>query len=236
MAGRSSIRIAVNVALDGGLAALAVPAARWIADPAGPVLEPIWLLPAGVAALLLAGLPFRLSLQYWRFAGIGDLLGLAATSALAAGLFGLATGLAGVSLGNPAFPVVHALTLFVLLGAPRVAYRWLRARPRAAPEVAPQAGSVLLVGALEDADLFLRALAQDRRQALDVIGLLALGSRQTGRRIQGRPILGRRRAGRCDPGATVRRRPVAANAGGGHAGFRRAGAGAAGGAGGAIMG
>ena len=71
MAGRSSIQIAVNVALDGGLAALAVPAARWIADPAGPVLEPIWLLPAGIVALLLAGLPFRLSLQYWRFAGIG---------------------------------------------------------------------------------------------------------------------------------------------------------------------
>ncbi len=49
---------------------------------------------------------------------------------------------------------------------------------------------MLLVGALEDADLFLRALAQDRRQALRVIGLLALGSPQAGRRIQGQPILG----------------------------------------------
>ena len=39
-------------------------------------------------------------------------------------------------------------------------------------------------------DLFLRALAQDRRQSFRVAGLLAIGSGQTGRRIQGQPILG----------------------------------------------
>jgi O-antigen biosynthesis protein WbqV len=186
MAGRSGIRIAVNVVLDGGLAVIAVPLARWIADPGGPVLEPWWLLPAGAAAVLVAGLPFRLPQQYWRFAGIGDLLGVAGTAALAAVLFA-PTLVMGASR-NPAFPAIHALTLLVLLGAPRVTYRWLRVRPRAAPE--PEAGTVLLVGALEDADLFLRALSQDRRQALRVIGLLALGSPQAGRRIQGQPILG----------------------------------------------
>ena len=49
---------------------------------------------------------------------------------------------------------------------------------------------MLLVGAGEDADLFLRALAGDRRRAVPGDGLLAQGSRQTGRRIQGHPILG----------------------------------------------
>ena len=50
--------------------------------------------------------------------------------------------------------------------------------------------AVLLIGAGEDADLFLRALAGDQRRPFRVVGLLALGSRQTGRRIQGHPILG----------------------------------------------
>ena len=50
--------------------------------------------------------------------------------------------------------------------------------------------SALLVGAAEDIDLFLRALIGDRRQALRVEGLLAVGSRQTGRRIHGHPFLG----------------------------------------------
>ena len=43
---------------------------------------------------------------------------------------------------------------------------------------------------IEDADLFIRALAQDRRQAFHIEGLLASSNRQTGRRIQGHRILG----------------------------------------------
>ena len=50
--------------------------------------------------------------------------------------------------------------------------------------------SALLVGAAEDVDLFLHALIGDRRQALRVEGLLAVGSRQTGRRIHGYPFVG----------------------------------------------
>ena len=79
-AARSLIRIAVNVALDALLAAIAVPVARWIADPAGSAMTPLWLIPAGAVALLIAGVPFRLSRQYWRFAGIEDLLTVAASS------------------------------------------------------------------------------------------------------------------------------------------------------------
>ena len=190
MAARSLLRIATNVALDGGLAALAVPIARWIADPAGTPLSPYWLPAAGGAALLLAGLPFRLSLQYWRFAGIGDLISVAGCSVLGAALLAAVTAATGTAAGNPAFPVIDALTLLVLLGTPRVIYRRLQVRPAGRRSGEDDTGSVLLVGAPQDTDLFLRALAQDRGQSLRVAGLLALGAHQTGRRIHGHPILG----------------------------------------------
>jgi O-antigen biosynthesis protein WbqV len=183
---RPLLRIVLNVVLDGMLAALAVPLARWLADPAGPWAEPAWLPAAGAACLLLAGLPFRLSQQYWRFAGIGDLMSVAGASVLGAALLAVLTHLTGHPPANPAEPAILALTMLALLGTPRVVYR--RAQIRGAD---PADGStVLLIGAGEDADLFLRALAGDPRRPFRVIGLLALGSRQTGRRIQGHPILG----------------------------------------------
>jgi FlaA1/EpsC-like NDP-sugar epimerase len=186
---RSLIRIGVNIALDGALAAVSVPAARWIADPGSTVLYPVWMIPAGAVTLLLAGLPFRLSLQYWRFAGLGDLLTVAASSTLGAGLFALLAALAGVTSANPAFPLIHALTLLALLGAPRVAYRRILTNGAGRPG-GRDATAVLLLGEGEDADLFLRAVAQDRRRTFQVEGLLALSQRQVGRRIQGHAILG----------------------------------------------
>ncbi len=191
---RSLVRIGVNVLLDGLLAALAVPVARWVAEPAGPWLHPLWAPLGGAITLLAASVPFRLPLQYWRFAGIGDLLGVAGASVLGAILFGLLAALTGIPAPNPALPIIHALTLLALLGAPRVVYRRLQVHratgffPAATEDPANQ--SALLVGSAEDADLFLRALAQDRRQPLRVMGILALGARQTGRRIHGAPILG----------------------------------------------
>jgi FlaA1/EpsC-like NDP-sugar epimerase len=186
---RSLIRIAVNVAIDGALAAAAVPLAWWIADPASVIPSPGFSIPLGAAVLLLAGLPFRLSQQYWRFAGLGDLLTVTASSALTAALFSAilyARGLGPPSIG---FPFAHGLTLLALLGAPRVGYRWFRSREQNLVAEA-DATTVLVVGQTEDCDLFLRALGRDRRQRFRVEGLLTLGDRQTGRRIQGYPILG----------------------------------------------
>jgi O-antigen biosynthesis protein WbqV len=186
---RPLIRIAVNVAIDGTMAALAVPLARWLADPASAGMASPLSLVSGAATLLAAGIPFRLSLQYWRFAAIGDLVTVVASAAVGAGLYAGVAALAGSASPSLAFPVIHALTLMALLGAPRVLYRW--ARGRRAPNQTPAAmSSALLVGGIEDADLFIRALSHDRRQSLRIEGLLASSDRQTGRRIQGHPILG----------------------------------------------
>ena len=185
---RSALRILTNVALDGALAAVAAVVARYVADPSGGLLHPLWFLAGGAITLLVGGLPFRLSQQYWRFAGIEDLVGVAGGSVLSAVLFAALLKSTGFPLPTLTFPVVHALTLMSFLGVPRVFYRLSRVRLRTGAPAPVQ--SVLLIGAGEGADAFLRALAVERRTRIRVIGLLALGRNQTGRRIQGRPILG----------------------------------------------
>ncbi len=184
---RSALRILTNVALDGALAAVAAVVARWLADPGGGLLHPLWFIGGGVITLLVSGLPFRLSQQYWRFSGIEDLVGVAGGSVLSALLFALVWTVTGYPLPTLTFPAVHAMTLLVFLGAPRVFYRLSRARLRGGSRPVQ---SVLLVGAGEGADNFIRALATERQPKLRVTGLLSMAGNQTGRRMQGRPILG----------------------------------------------
>ena len=184
---RSVSRILMNMALDGALAAVAAVVARWVADPAGGLLHPLWFLAGGAITLLLGGLPFRLPQQYWRFSGLEDLVSVAGGSVISAALFAGLLILTGFPLPTPTFPIVHAFTLVAFLGTPRILYRLLKLRPsRRAPEVEP----VLLIGADEGADLFMRALRAQREPRFRVTGLLALGGNQTGRRMQGHPILG----------------------------------------------
>ncbi|MGI4952147.1 MAG: polysaccharide biosynthesis protein, partial [Janthinobacterium lividum] len=82
---------------------------------------------------------------------------------------------------------VHALVLIVALGGPRVLYRLRASRGRAAAEAQP----VLLAGAGNGADLFLRALDHgEGRRRFRVVGLLSRAGNQTGSRMRGQPILG----------------------------------------------
>ncbi len=106
----------------------------------------------------------------------------------AAAIFPVALHEAHLPFPSPAFPALHALVLMVLLAVPRIAYRLMQETP--APPEGASAQPVLLVGAGESSDLFIRALGADRRQPYQVIGLLSLGQAQTGRRIGGLPILG----------------------------------------------
>jgi O-antigen biosynthesis protein WbqV len=195
MARRAPHRILLNLLLDSLLACLALPAAMLLAAPGVWPPEPIalqwWLLalPGAAVALLAAGLPVRLPQQYWRYAGLPDLLGIAGAAAMGAILFtsGLRL-LHGWEPPNPAFPAIHALTLGLLLGAPRVAGRLHHGRR--GPEGVGTAQPVLLVGAGDGANLFIRGLAQERSPGYRVVGILSMRSRQAGRRIQGHPILG----------------------------------------------
>ena len=186
-------RILLNLGLDSLLAALALPLAVWMAAPGDwPPPAAWWLgaLPGAVAALLLAGAPVRLPQQYWRFAGLKDLVAVVGAGIGGAMLFAL--GLYATEAwapGNPAFPLIHAGTLSALLLAPRILAP-LKQVHRTGPISEAPAQPVLLVGTGDAADLFIRALLQQRAPGYRVIGILARRPRAAGRRIHGHPILG----------------------------------------------
>ena len=191
MARGPSLRILLNLALDSLLAAAALPAAVWAAAPgAWPEAHWWWwALPGAVLALAATGAPLRLQQQYWRFVGPRDLLAVAAAAFAASLVFTLGLLLTGAwRPPNEAFALIHAATLGLLLGGGRVVS--LLQAARRGGEAAPDAQPVLLVGAAEGTDLFLRALSRDRRAPYRVTGILSLRARQAGRRMQGTPILG----------------------------------------------
>ncbi|WP_428391736.1 polysaccharide biosynthesis protein [Lichenicoccus sp.] len=185
---RSLSRILVNMALDGAAAGAAAPIARYLADPGGGLIHPLWFIASGVITLLVGGVPFRMPLQYWRFSGVGDLFGIAGGAAVSAALFALLFHLTGFALPSVTFPVILAMTLLILLGGLRIGYRLSQAKRVRLSASAMQ--PVLLVGADTSADLFLSALRRDRASTLRILGLLAQGGHQRGRRIQGHRILG----------------------------------------------
>ena len=185
---RSLTRILVNIAFDGAFAAAAAPIARYLADPRGGLIHPLWFIAGGAITLLVGGVPFRMPLQYWRFSGVADLLGIAGASVVSAALFTLLLLATGFPIPSVTFPIIHAMVLLLLLGALRIGYRLSQAkRVRLSAEVVQP---VLLVGADEAADLFLRAIRRDRSSPLRILGLLAQGGHQPGRRIHGHRILG----------------------------------------------
>jgi FlaA1/EpsC-like NDP-sugar epimerase len=192
MAATARDRILTNLGLDAAVAALSVPVAVWLAAPGAWPPATWWLLglPCGAAALALAGWPLKLPWQYWRFASLPELLASSGAAAAAAAIFWALLHVAGAwRPPNLAFPAIHALALAALLAAPRIAAR-LRHAGRAVPLDGTPAQSVLVVGAGDGTDLFLRALSQEKGTAYRVMGILSLRERQMGRRIQGVAVLG----------------------------------------------
>ena len=182
-------RLSLNIALDGVLAAVAVLAAFWLADPRHPWPAPPALPLAGAAAIWLIGVPFGLSRLHWRFISLRDLSRVGGAALLTALMLTLLLVGAGLALPSPGFPVILALCLIVLLTAPKLIYRLARQAPAPRAEVAER--TALLVGNGESAELFLGALARAADAApYRIIGLLALSARHTGRRVHGLDVIG----------------------------------------------
>ncbi|MDG6093631.1 polysaccharide biosynthesis protein [Acetobacter sp. AN02] len=179
-------RIMVNTLLDGLVAALAAPVARWLAAPQDGLMHPLWFVAGGAITLVVSGVPFRMPQQYWRFSGVADLVRIAGASVASSVLFTVMLLVTGFPLPGPTFPFIYFLLLVVSLGGLRLAYRLLYGIGTRAAVQKP----VVLVGADTVADLFLRAISRNPASGLKVTGLIGQGTNQRGRRIHNVPILG----------------------------------------------
>lgn len=169
------------------ISAVAAPFARFLADPEGGLIHPLWFVAGGVITLLISGIPFRMPQQYWRFSGLVDLLGIAGASVGGAFLFSLGITLAGYPLPSATFPIIYALVLLMGLGGIRVATRLVS---RWRKQVHGQKTRVILVGSDLSVDLFMRALDRDPQARFEVAGLVTNTPAQAGRRLHGVSILG----------------------------------------------
>jgi O-antigen biosynthesis protein WbqV len=182
---RLAVSTALNIALDGTLAAIAVVLGFCLANPAQPWPQPAGLPLGGAIAIWLIGVPFGLSRLHWRFISLKDLAMIAAAAVVTALMLTLLMIGAGLPLPSPAFPVILALVMVVLLTAPKLVYRLMRQKT----EVANTSQTAILVGNGDQAELFLAAHAK-AAAPYRVTGLMALSSKHVGRRIHGLDIIG----------------------------------------------
>jgi FlaA1/EpsC-like NDP-sugar epimerase len=129
----------------------------------------------------------------WRYASLPDLLALFRAATLIILIFFPVMFVVTRLADMPRSLVgINWLLLMALLGGPRFAYRIFKDRgldhvfENATYDPVP----ILLIGAREGADLFIRSVARDSRRSYRVVGILADGTARVGRDIGGVPILG----------------------------------------------
>lgn len=179
-------RMAVNIAVDGVLAAMAVAASFWLANPARPIPDPPALPLAGALAVWLFGSPFGLLRLHWRYVSLRDLLLIGAGALAIALMLSLLLVGAGIPLPSPAFPVILALVLAAALIAPKVLYRLMRQAQTTKETVQ----TALLVGDHHTNELFLSAHTQQGSSSYKIVGLIALSSKHVGRFLHGLNVIG----------------------------------------------
>ncbi len=160
-------------------------------DPYDGLLIPGSLAFAAIAAAVF--LTMGLYRGIWRYASLEDLTAITKAASLTAMLF-----LAVVFLTArlDALPrsvlIINWFVLIALLGGPRFIYRLLKDRRIDLSSGADDAlkAPVLLVGAGDEAEQFVRALGRTAHAPYRVIGILSRSAERVGREIRGVPVLG----------------------------------------------
>ncbi|MDE2230392.1 MAG: polysaccharide biosynthesis protein [Alphaproteobacteria bacterium] len=157
--------------------------------------ELIWAYDAIFAAIAAA--VFFASGLYrgiWRYASLPDLIGLARAVTLVILIYFPLMFLATRLEALPRSIVgINWLVLMALLGGPRFAYRLLKdgsLRNILRVDAARASVPVLLIGAGEGADLFIRTTYRDAQQAYRVVGIVSDDGQRVGREIGGVSVLG----------------------------------------------
>jgi len=145
----------------------------------------------GLAAIVFALVgPYR---NVWRYASMMDLTAILRAVSLTILLFLPLLFLATRLYGFPRSAlVINWFVLLFLLGAPRFAYRLLKDRSLANLFERERAGlsSVLLVGAGDAAELFIREMRRDPASAYRIVGILDENGGRIGGLIQGIEVVG----------------------------------------------
>jgi O-antigen biosynthesis protein WbqV len=128
----------------------------------------------------------------WRYASIEDLTAITKAASLTVLLFLAAQFLATrLDVLPRSIVVINWFVLIALLGGPRFLYRLAKDRRMggAAADHSLRA-PVLLAGAGDEAEQFIRALARDPNAPYRVVGILSATAERVGREIRGVPVLG----------------------------------------------
>ncbi|MEW5729771.1 MAG: nucleoside-diphosphate sugar epimerase/dehydratase [Pseudomonadota bacterium] len=149
------------------------------------------LLFTAVAAVVFLGL--RLYRGVWHYASINDILAITKATTLSLLVFLPVMFLVTRLDAMPrSVLVINWFVLLILLGGPRLLYRRLKDR-RVGAKLA-RAGHrripVLLIGAGDDADLFIRAMARAADAPYEVVGIVGEHETRVGRNIHGIDVMG----------------------------------------------
>lgn len=142
------------------------------------------VLPIQAAAFFL----FGLYKGVWRFASLPDIFRIIKAVGMGAVIATVALFIFSRADGIPrSVPVIYALALVMLLGGPRLIYRWLKDR-----HIYLSTGKrVLIVGAGKAGEMLVRDILRDPLKPYQPVAFVDDNPRCIGSEIHGLPILGR---------------------------------------------
>ena len=148
---------------------------------------PIFTVIAGVTLLM-----FDVYRDIWRFTSIRGLFNIMKASTLAVLVFCAVSWAIDRGEDIPrSVPMIQWFILIVMLGAPRFVTRLLvQQRTQLRSDTGIARIPIVVVGADDNAALFLRALEHDRQSLYQAVGILDLTSDERGRNLHGVPVFG----------------------------------------------
>jgi O-antigen biosynthesis protein WbqV len=136
---------------------------------------------------------FHLYRGIWRYASVNDLLALTKATTIVILIFVPALFVLTRAESLPrSVPVINWFLLLFMIGAPRFLYRIVKDRRFGLlqPNHDPQSIPVLLAGAGDGAELFIRAAHRSKLQLYRAVAMVAEGDGRVGRNIHGIDVLG----------------------------------------------
>ncbi|MEO0034896.1 MAG: hypothetical protein RLZZ501_919 [Pseudomonadota bacterium] len=148
----------------------------------------------GVALFVAVAVPVFLSLRLyrgvWRYASTNDMVGLVRAATLTVTAFTVLLFLVNRLQTLPrSVLIINWLVLLILLGGPRFIYRNFKDRRQARRFANPDAVPALLVGAGDEAELFIRA-TRSAAAEYRAVGVVSARGARVGRNIHGIEVLG----------------------------------------------